>query len=214
MNIKHKLQRFIFTIFLLSFVLLFFTGQTQARPEAPDNAVWIIPIRGDIMPSLAAFVRRETRKALNSGVGTIIFEIDTFGGRVDSTLQITSFIMSIRNAKTVAWIGSSEATMGISWSAGAIIAFACSEIYMAPGSSIGAAAPVSGAGESAGEKAVAAIRSQVAALAERNGHPVGLALAMVDYDIELWEVRVGDETRAMTLTELERLERDRRDSGP
>ena len=39
--------------------------------------------------------------------------------------------------------------------------------------------------ESADEKTVAAVRSQMAALAERNGHPVGLALAMVDIDVEL-----------------------------
>ena len=48
----------------------------------------------------------------------------------------------------------------------------------------------------------------MAALAERNHHPVGLALAMVDYDVELWEVSVDGEIRALTLNELERLERD------
>ena len=102
--------------------------------------------------------------------------------------------------------------MGVSWSAGALIAFACSEIYMAPGTSMGAAAPVTpGAGgemQGAGEKAVAAVRSQMAALAERNGHPVSLALAMVDYDVELWEVSVDGKTMALTLGELERMEKD------
>jgi len=76
---------------------------------------------------------------------------------------------------------------------------------------MGAAAPVTvsqgGATESAGEKSVAAVRSQMAALAERNGHPVGIALAMVDYDVELWEVTMNGETRAITLTDLERFEK-------
>ena len=104
--------------------------------------------------------------------------------------------------------------MGVSWSAGALIAFACQGIYMAPGTSIGAAAPVmaspAGTADAAGEKSVAAIRSQMAALAERNGHPVGLALAMVDFDVELWEVTVDGNITALTLTELERMEREGR----
>ena len=185
----------------------------MATAQVPKGGkAWIIPIRGDIEPSLTAFVRREARKALSEGAEYLIFEIDTFGGRVDSALQITSFIMSVKNARTVAWVNNSEASMGVSWSAGALIAFSCADIYMAPGTSMGAAAPVTagpgGAMEGAGEKTVAAVRSQIAAMAERNGHPVGLALAMVDYDVELWEVSVDGQTRVVTLPELERLEKD------
>lgn len=191
-----------------------------AEEAAPNTAAgtgdaptaWIISIRGDIEPSMVTFVRRETRRALSQGAGFIIFEIDTFGGRVDSALQITSFIMSIREAKTVAWVSNSAQSMGVSWSAGALIAFSCADIYMAAGTSIGAAAPVTvgaeGNTEGAGEKAVAAVRSQMAALAERNGYPVGIALAMVDYDVELWEAVVDGRRAALTLAELERLERE------
>jgi membrane-bound serine protease (ClpP class) len=173
---------------------------------------WIIPVRGDIVPSVVAFVRREARKALAEKTDYLVFEIDTFGGRVDSALQITSFITSIKDAKTVAWVHNSEASMGVSWSAGALIAFSCDEIYMAGGTSMGAAAPVTagtgGSMESAGEKTVSAVRSQMAALAERNGHPVGIALAMVDYDVDLWEVSVDGRTEALAYEELERLEGD------
>ncbi|MDR2184658.1 MAG: nodulation protein NfeD [Treponema sp.] len=180
--------------------------------SAPGGTCWIIPIRGDIVPSVVTFVRREARKALAEKADYLVFEIDTFGGRVDSALQITSFITSIRDAKTVAWVHSSEASMGVSWSAGALIAFSCGEIYMASGTSMGAAAPVTpgtgGSMESAGEKTVSAVRSQMAALAERNGHPVGIALAMVDYDVDLWEVSVDGRIEALTREELERLEGD------
>jgi membrane-bound serine protease (ClpP class) len=178
---------------------------------------WIIPIQGDIEPSMTAFVRREGRKAIAGGAEFIIFEIDTFGGRVDSALQITSFITSIKNARTIAWVNSGDRSMGVSWSAGALIALACQDIYMAAGTSLGAAAPVTigtdGSSEGAGEKTVAAVRSQMAALAERNGHPVGIALAMVDYDVELWETLVDGQTRALTLPELELLEKDTAASG-
>jgi len=179
--------------------------------SAEGTSVWLIPIRGEIAPSTTVFIRREARKALAQGAQYLIFEIDTFGGRVDATLQITSFITSITNARTIAWITPSETSVGVSWSAGAIIAFSCQDIYMAPGTSVGAAAPVLAGPEgttAAGEKTVAAVRSQMAALAERNGHPVGIGLAMVDFDIELWEVIISGETKAVTSDELLRMERD------
>jgi len=195
----------------------FGAGQ-QAKTINESGNAWIIPIQGDIEPSIVAFVRREARKALSQGAEYLIFEIDTFGGRVDSALQITSFISSVKNARTIAWVNNSEASMGVSWSAGALIAFSCSDIYMAPGTSIGAAAPVTagpgGATEGAGEKTVAAVRSQMAALAERNNHPAGIALAMVDYDVELWEVSVDGQNRVVTLTELERMEKDVKNGTP
>ena len=212
MNKKGKV-RFQF-ICLLVFAVLSLAAPAQlfarggASPEAAGE-IWFIPIQGDIEPSLAAFVRREAGRAINNGAEIIVFEIDTFGGRVDTALQITSFITSISKAKTVAWVNSGEGSMGVSWSAGALIAFSCDSIYMAPGTSIGAAAPVlsspTGGTESADEKTVAAVRSQMAALAERNGYPVGLAFAMVDYDVELGEYLVDGQTRILTSAELERL---------
>ena len=204
-------------ILLIVFGLLLsavFLSRDQAAAQSPGGGgkAWIIPIHGDIEPSLTAFVRREARKALSQGVDYLIFEIDTFGGRVDAALQITSFIMSVKNARTIAWVSNSETSLGVSWSAGALIAISCQEIYMAPGTSMGAAAPVvaspGGSMEAADEKSVAAIRSQIAAFAERNEHPVGIALAMVDIDVELWEVVVNGEIMALSLTELERLERE------
>jgi membrane-bound serine protease (ClpP class) len=176
------------------------------------GAAWIISVKGDISPSLAVFVRREIKRAQTEGAGALVFEIDTFGGRVDSALQITSNILSIKDIPTIAWINNSAGSMGVSWSAGALIALSCRKIYMAPGTSIGAAAPVtvnaSGETEATGEKTVAAVRSQMAALAERNGHPVGIALAMVDLDVELWECKVNGNSRALTKEDMERLEKD------
>jgi membrane-bound serine protease (ClpP class) len=202
----------------LAFVVLLivFLGILPAQDAPPaaettaDADAWIIPIEGDIEPPLVTFVRREARRAIEAGAQYIVFEIDTFGGRVDSALQITSFITSIKKAKTVAWVRNSENSMGVSWSAGALIALSCSQIYMANGTSMGAAAPVTlgtdGKTEGTGEKTVAAVRSQIAALAEKNGYPMGIALAMVDYDVELWEAQVNGSIRVLTLQELERLE--------
>jgi membrane-bound serine protease (ClpP class) len=204
MNSLYKKQVFLLLLLCCGAALF---AQTAPAP-APGDA-WIIIIRGDIDPGMVTFVRRETSRALKQGAAFLIYEIDTFGGRVDSALQISSFILSVQGARTVAWVNNNSESMGISWSAGALIALSCSDIYMASGTSVGAAAPVTVTSEGtqgAGEKAVAAVRSQMAALAERNGYPVGIALAMTDSDVELWEVALGDRTEALTLTDLQRLE--------
>lgn len=145
--------------------------------------------------------------AKDAGAAAVIFDIDTFGGRVDSALQITTVIGSLTDIPTVAYVTVSPEGTGVSWSAGAIISLACDAIYMAPGTSMGAAAPVfqgpSGTMETAPEKTVSAVRTQSAALAEKNGHPVGVALAMVDQEVELVEVYIGDELSAVTSEDFE-----------
>lgn len=187
-------------------LLLFLAGTVVAA-----QSVYVIPIHGDIEPSTAVFVRRQATEAINAGAEFIIFDIDTFGGRVDTALRISSFIGSIKKAKTVAYIRSGPDSMGVSWSAGALIAMSCSSLYMAPGTSIGAAAPVvlgaDGQMEGAGEKSVSAIRSQMAALAEKNGYPPAIALAMVDADVQLYEAFIDGELQLMILADLEAAEK-------
>ncbi len=191
--------------------LLVFAAAAGAAAEG--SSVYVIPIKGDIEPSTAVFVRRNAEAALRAGAGILVFDIDTFGGRVDSALRISSYIGSIRGARTVAFVSSGPESMGVSWSAGALIAFSASAIYMAPGTSMGAAAPVimspDGQSQGAGEKTVSAVRSQMAALAEKNGHPPLLALAMVDADVELIELSVAGETRLATAEETASLEKSR-----
>ncbi len=207
--INTKWILFLFTIFLMMFVLP--ESSAQDTEQASQGGAWIIPIKGDIEPSLAVFVRREVNKAVSHEADFIIFEIDTFGGRVDSALQITSMIMSITEARTIAWVANSNESMGVSWSAGALIALSCEDIYMANGTSMGAAAPVqvsTGGTVPTDEKTVSAVRTQMAAIAEKNGHPIGIALAMVDQDVELWEITINGEHRAVTLADMERLEKE------
>lgn len=202
--------------FLLAAVLPFAplaSASAAAAAPASGGKAFVVPIKGNIEPALAAFVRGQSNQALREGAAFLVYEIDTFGGRVDTALQISSFIGSIKGAKTVAWVRSGPDSMGVSWSAGALIALSCSSIYMAGGTSIGAAAPVTvgpdGKPEPAGEKTTSAVRSQMAAIAEKNGHPASLALAMVDADVELREIEVDGKIRAATAAEIERLEKER-----
>jgi membrane-bound serine protease (ClpP class) len=169
----------------------------EQTPSVPVTAA-IVPIEGDIDRFQVVFLRRSIEKAQKTGVDYIIFPINTFGGRVDSALQIATLIGSLEDIKTIAFIPAEPESVGVSWSAGALISFASSRIYMAPGTSIGAAAPVYQTSEgmqSAGEKTVSAVRTQLAALAEKNGYPPEVAIAMVDQDVELIAVQEPDRYR-------------------
>ena len=115
-------------IFLL--LVLILTVQVIFCDEAS-----IIPITGDIEPFQLAFIRRALEEADDP---ILIFDINTFGGRVDTALKIATLIGSIQDSETVAFISAGSGSIGVSWSAGALISLSCDSIYMTEGTSIGA----------------------------------------------------------------------------
>ncbi len=191
------------------------SNDDRSNGGSPLSSAAIIPIHGAIDRAQVIFIRRSIEQYKDAS--TIIFDIDTFGGRVDSALSITTLIGSLSDIQTVAYTTISPERSGVSWSAGALIAMACDAIYMAPGTSIGAAAPViassDGSSELADEKTVSALRAQMAALAEKNGHPRDIALAMVDADIELFEVIVDDELVVSSANRYSAIERQANEDG-
>ena len=182
------------------------TAQTESLPE---GSVYIIPINEEITPFLSVYLKRSLLKAKSAGASYVIFELNTFGGRVDSALEIAALIASADWGRTIAYIPSGGGGTGVSWSAGALISFACDAIYMDAGTSIGAAAPVYQSAEGmvmAEEKVVSAVRGQMAALAEKNGYPVAIALAMVDPDIILVEYVTEDGVRLISSEDLKAIQ--------
>ena len=162
------------------------------------------------------FVRRSVEKAKIAKSDIVIFDIDTFGGRVDSALQITTLIGSLKEATTIAYITAGPESTGVSWSAGALISFSCDEIYMAPGTSMGAAAPVYQTNEGmkmAEEKVVSAVRTQMAAFAQKNNYPTSIALAMVDSDVELLEIYIDGEMKVASRNDLVDIKRELKGSN-
>jgi membrane-bound serine protease (ClpP class) len=183
---------------------------SPAQQAVSSGPIYVIPIEGEINRPLMVFLRRGIEEAKKAKARSIVFAIDTFGGRVDSALQITTLIGSAHPIQTVAYVPASPASTGVSWSAGALISFSCDRIYMAPGTSMGAATPVyqtAQGTETAPEKAVSAVRAQMASLAEKNGYPPGVALAMVDPDVELREVYLGGKLTVATDGEMPDLKR-------
>ncbi|MCK4541161.1 MAG: nodulation protein NfeD [Spirochaetales bacterium] len=178
------------------------------------DGTFIIPIHGDIEPFQLVFLRRGIQSAEDAD--RIIFDINTFGGRVDTALKIATLIGSLENIETISYISAGSESLGVSWSAGALISFSCNTIYMATGTSMGAAAPVYQTQEGmamAEEKTVSAVRAQMAALAEKNDYPKAAALGMVDEDLVVQEVFHDGQISLALGRELEHLKAEAEKKG-
>lgn len=150
----------------------------------------IIPISGEIGPGLKTFLDRAVKDALKENPKSIIFEMDTFGGRVDAALEIVEIITSIPDSiLTVAFVK----TKAIS--AGALISLACNKLVMKSSTTIGDCAPIM-MGQSGpkmmGEKFQSPLRAKFRSLAVKNNYPIKLAEAMVSVDKEIITLEFGD----------------------
>jgi membrane-bound ClpP family serine protease len=113
----------------------------------------------------------------------VVLVIDTFGGRVDSAIDITESV-GRAGCPTIAYIKGRGAI-----SAGALISYSCQKIVMAPGTNIGASTPYMPAAdvaEQVSEKSMSFLRARYRTLGELNGHDTLLGEAMVDPSIELY----------------------------
>ena len=156
--------------------------ETSSDGDEKSDVIVLCPIEGDIEPGVLVLVERAVEEARDLNAKAIIFKINTFGGRVDSAVEIADAIGKA-SCRTIAFIEGKGAI-----SAGALISFGCDDIIMMDNVNIGAAAPVyqtSEGMETAGEKSISFMRAKMRALAEANGHNADIAQAMVDMDIEL-----------------------------
>ena len=157
------------TILLLAISI---SGWVVAEAETAQ-AVYIVPVEGEITPAMAAFLEsRLTEASRNNAIGVII-EISTLGGRVDSAIQMRDAIIA-SEVPVVVYIANRAI------SAGALISIASDTIVMAPGSHIGAAEPVPNE-----PKALAYVSGEFRTTAELTGRDPQVAMAMVDKTIEI-----------------------------
>jgi membrane-bound serine protease (ClpP class) len=120
----------------------------------------------------------------------VVLEIDTFGGMVDSALDIVDTMIKFPPEQTIAFVENKAI------SAGALIALACGDMVMKPATTIGDCAPIAYTQEGVemlGEKFQSPIRAKFRALAKRNGYPETLAEAMVTPEKEVFAVEIAGE---------------------
>ncbi|MEN8142822.1 MAG: NfeD family protein [Thermodesulfobacteriota bacterium] len=195
-------------LFTLSFLCLSLLQGGATRAETSPKNVYVIPVTGDVEPAMAAYIERAVQEAGTSPDTTIILEIDTFGGRVDSALKIVETMTGVKGPRTIAFVK----TKAIS--AGALIALSCNILTMQPNTTIGDCAPISFSQEGAkmlGEKFQSPLRAKFRTLARRNGYPVALAEAMVSAHLEIYEVKMADRTLYLSANDLEGMTEEERE---
>ena len=162
------------------------TGIAQAREGVHKGDVVVVPLRGEISRSLLMFLRRAEKAAESNGASAIIFEMNTYGGRLDAAEEITS-ALNHATVPTYTFVNSNAG------SAGSLIALATQHIYMAPVSAIGAAAPVLPTGEdlplTEREKTISYWTALIRSSAIKNGHNPDVGEAFMNKDKE---VKIGD----------------------
>ena len=156
--------------------------------KAGLQKVVVIPIRDQIAPPELYILRRGLKTAIEEGADTVILDMHTPGGRVDVTFDMVKAIQKFPG-KVYTYVND-EAT-----SAGALISAGTDEIFMAPGATIGSAAPVTSGGGDVDKtmklKIVSYLRAKVRSISEGKGFRGQVISAMVD---ENFELKIGDET--------------------
>src|SRR6516165_1869436 len=175
-----------FAISIFAAFVLGVAGWASASETIHKDDVVVVPVHGEVAPSLLTFLRRAVKTAESNDASAIIFDVNTYGGRLDSATEIINALNQIK-IPTYTFINTNAG------SAGALIVIATQHIYMAPVSAIGAAAPVLSTGEdlpaTAKEKAISYWSALVRGSAIKNGHNPDLAEAFMNKEKE---VKIGD----------------------
>ena len=183
----------IFTLLAIG-IAFAFADSTQIAPTdtstadslAKKHAVWI-KLEGDVEPSMFDFCARAIDDALKENPDYIVFEINTFGGRLDAAFDIVDTIMAVKGPETIALVKKKAI------SAGSLIALACKRLYMLEATTIGDCAPIVQGGDGTpqivGEKIQSPLRAKFRNLAQRNGYPELLSSAFVTPELEVLELK-------------------------
>ena len=169
------------------FTLMFIASLGQSQ------VVYKVPIHDTIDLGLPPFIERSIQMAEADSAAAIIFDIDTFGGRLDAATQIKDAILSAK-IPTIAFINRRAI------SAGALISLSCEKIFMTSGATIGAATAVDMSGKKGSEKVISYMREEMAATAESRNRNVDIAKGMVDEELSFTHLMIdGDSIEVQDL---------------
>src|SRR5437868_3529896 len=161
-------------------------SHAPARETIRRGDVVVVPVHGEVAPSLLAFLRRAMKTAESNDASAIVFDMNTYGGRLDTANDIVNALNRTK-IPTYTFINTNAG------SAGSLIALATQHIFMAPVSAIGAAAPILSTGEdlpaTAKEKTISYWSALIRGSAIKNGHNPDLAEAFLNKEKE---VKIGD----------------------
>ena len=142
---------------------------TPVAAQSASPTVIVLTFRGPVTPVLERYLNTGINRALEQGAAAVVLRLDTPGGSVNVTKNITQRMLAAP-VPIVVYVAPSGATAG---SAGTFVTLAGHVAAMAPDTSIGAASPVGGQGEDIGETMQAKVENILSAdienLADRRG---------------------------------------------
>ncbi|KGP73154.1 NfeD family protein [Pontibacillus yanchengensis] len=187
-------------IWILSLLLLAFHVLIShtISAEGEGKRVYVVPVEQAVEKGLASFLERSVKEARQSNADHIIFSIDTPGGAVDAASSIAKLFQNIEIPNT-AFVEKNAL------SAGSYIALNADNIYMTPGSTMGAAGVITGDGNAASKKAQSNWIKAMRSAAETGGRDPLYAEAMANPDIDLPKYQAG-EGKYLTLSANEAVE--------
>jgi len=178
-----------FLVPILLFISFFSIGQEREKP-----LVLHLKIQAEIDPRTNRYSELGLEKAREIDADYIVLEIDTYGGALNDADDIRTRILDL-DIPIYAFVNKDAA------SAGALISIACDSIYMASGSSMGAATVVTQDGTAAPDKYQSYMRSIMRSTAEAKGRNPQMAEAMVDEDIDLDSIATEGKVLTLSVSE-------------
>jgi membrane-bound serine protease (ClpP class) len=185
---KHTVFRLTYiTLLLAGWLLLGAGGVLAGTPQQGARTVYLLEFDGAVTPVLARYLDNGIDAAVAADAEALILQLDTPGGSTDVTKTITQ-IMLASPVPVVVYVAPAGAQAG---SAGTFLTLAAHVAAMAPGTSIGAASPVSGDGQTLDETMRAKVENILSADIEN------LAARRGDAAVE-WAVAAVQEAAAAT----------------
>jgi len=133
----------LFKALRLAFFVALLAGAFLSTASASSQPVYVLHVEGVIVPIVADYIDRGITQAEEENATVCVIELDTPGGLLESTETIVKSIMNA-DIPIVVYVSPKGAWAA---SAGTFITLSAHIAAMTPGTTIGAAHPVSGGGE-------------------------------------------------------------------
>ena len=163
----------------LGVIGLAFGAAVPTRAADGAREVWILPTTGVVDGVMAGYITDGLAKAEREGAVAVVVKLNTPGGSLDATQRITGALLEAP-LPVIVWVAPAG---GRAASAGTFITLSAHLAWMAPGTNVGAASPISSTGEdiggTLGEKVMNDAIANITAIAQARGRPVAWAVSTV-----------------------------------
>jgi membrane-bound serine protease (ClpP class) len=148
---------------------------SPAQGQSSAGSVTRLRLDGVVDPFVSDYLVSGIAEAADQNAAAVLIEIDTPGGLLSSTREITQAILNA-DVPVLCYVAPSGARAA---SAGAFVLLSCDVAAMAPSTNVGAATPVGLDGAIGSQKAVNDAAASMRAIAEEHGRNADVAASFV-----------------------------------